>query len=167
MPDSSVESLAQLYTRPGFLLRRAHQISVAIFEDSFAGLDLSPQQYAVMVALRDIPNASQNDIARALGMNKVTASQVVQGLEDRGWLRRETAADDRRHRKLVLTTAGKRALARSLSMADAAYEDLLVSFSARERDTLIALLQRIVVSLEDRARTPFVPVGEGNRASMN
>ena len=41
-----------IYQRPGFLLRRAHQISTAIFERSCAHLGLTPAQYGVLSVLR-------------------------------------------------------------------------------------------------------------------
>ncbi|WP_454720809.1 MULTISPECIES: MarR family winged helix-turn-helix transcriptional regulator [Cupriavidus] len=157
MPTTEVERLSQLYSRPGFLLRRAHQISVAVFEDSFDALELTPSQYAVLIALHNIERASQNDVARALGVNKVSVSQVVQSLEERGWVTRETSADDRRQRQLALTAKGRKALARSMAMADAAYDTLMAPFDAAERRQFIALLQRVVTALEPRARTPFEP----------
>ncbi|WP_059413179.1 MarR family winged helix-turn-helix transcriptional regulator [Cupriavidus basilensis] len=159
MSTTEVERLSQLYSRPGFLLRRAHQISVAIFEDSFAALELTPSQYAVLIALHNIERASQNDVARALGVNKVSVSQVAQSLEERGWVTRETSADDRRQRQLALSAKGRKALSRSMEMADAAYDALMAPFDAAERRQFIALLQRVVTSLEPRARTPFAPAG--------
>ena len=33
-PPKTPPSLSRLYARPGFLLRRAHQISAAVFEDA-------------------------------------------------------------------------------------------------------------------------------------
>lgn len=153
--SSEIEHLRQLHTRPGFLLRRAHQIAVAIFEDSFAALDMTPSQYAVLIAVNEIERPNQNDVALALGLNKVSVSQVVQGLEKRGWLTRRTAADDRRQRQLFLTAAGRKALAKSAAMANDAYEALLEPFGGPERQMMLSLLQRVVSELDHRARAPL------------
>lgn len=139
-------------------MRRAHQIFEAIFEDNFAALGLSPAQYSVMLAVHHVHGINQNDIAKSIGMNKVGVSQIVQALEERGWLVRETAEADRRRRRLALTAAGRRALARTGAMADATFEEQMAPLDARERETLVALLERIAVTLEPRARTPLEAV---------
>ena len=41
----SSESLTRLYARPGFLLRRAHQISASVFEDECRSVGLTPAQF--------------------------------------------------------------------------------------------------------------------------
>lgn len=159
MPAAPIERLPQLYRRPGFLVRRAHQIFEAIFEDNFIKLALSPAQYSVLLAVHNARGINQNDIARSVGMNKVTVSQIVQALEERGWIARETAPADRRRRHLALTAAGRRALARTAAMADATYDQQMAPLEPHERETLVALLQRVVDTLEPRARTPFAPLG--------
>lgn len=158
MPVAPVENLSQLYQRPGFMLRRAHQISVAIFEDSCAQLGLSPAQYAVLVALRELPGTAQGQLARVVGMNKVTVSQVVKVLEERGWVTRTTGADDRRCRQLVLTRAGKSTIRRAAGMVQRAYDTLMSPFDATERDLFTRLLRKAVRELEPHARAALEPV---------
>ncbi|ANN78165.1 MarR family winged helix-turn-helix transcriptional regulator [Bordetella flabilis] len=158
MPAQPVERLSQLYSRPGFLLRRAHQIYVAIFEANFEQLALSPAQYSVMIALHDLRGVNQSDLAKAIGMNKVTVSQIVQALETRGWITRKKADIDRRRRRLILTPAGQRALDQTAEMAEATYAQQMAPLSEPERLRLLKLLRRVVDELEPRARTPFEPV---------
>ncbi|OZI71788.1 MarR family winged helix-turn-helix transcriptional regulator [Bordetella genomosp. 12] len=158
MPDPAIERLPQLYSRPGFLLRRAHQIYVAIFEENFARLGISPAQYSVMIALHDLQGINQGELAKAIGMNKVTVSQIVQALETRGWVSRKQSDPDRRRLRLTLTPAGKKALNQTAEMAEATYAEQMAPLSAAERQRLMKLLQRIVTDLEPRARTPFEPV---------
>ncbi|MFC4274624.1 MarR family winged helix-turn-helix transcriptional regulator [Achromobacter aloeverae] len=164
MSAQHVERLSQLYSRPGFLLRRAHQIYVAIFEANFERLSLSPAQYSVMVALHDLHGVNQGDLAKAIGMNKVTVSQIVQALETRGWITRKKADDDRRQRQLTLTADGLRAVNQTAAMAEATYAEQMAPLSEPERQRLFKLLQRIVDELEPRARTPFEPVATGQPA---
>ncbi len=158
MSAQAIERLPQLYSRPGFLLRRAHQIYVAIFEENFGRLGLSPAQYSVMIALHDLHGINQGDLAKAIGMNKVTVSQIVQALESRGWITRQQADADRRRRRLTLTPAGQRALNQTAQMAEATYAEQMAPLSEAERQRLLKLLQRIVTQLEPRARTPFEPI---------
>ena len=81
-------SLSRLYARPGFLLRRAHQISAAVFEDECRDLALTPAQFGVLTVLRSHPGLGQSSLARALGFDKVTVLRVLRGLETRGFVAR-------------------------------------------------------------------------------
>ena len=78
-------SLSRLYARPGFLLRRAHQISAAVFEDDCRDLALTPAQFGVLTVLRAHPGMGQSSLARALGFDKVTVLRVLRGLEAGAW----------------------------------------------------------------------------------
>jgi len=157
MTDSAVESLDQLYGRPGFLLRRTHQIFVSILETEFATLGLSPAQYSVLVALNDRTCVAQGDLGPLLGMNKVSISQVVQGLERQGWLTREVHDKDKRQRLLRLTPQGKRVLHRTRELAEATYRTQMAPLNAQEREQLVGLLSRLMTDLEPHARTAFQP----------
>ena len=83
-PSAPAPSLARLYARPGFLLRRVHQISAAVFEDECRAVGLTPAQFGVMTVLRATPGLDQSSLARALGFDKVTVLRVLRGLESRG-----------------------------------------------------------------------------------
>ena len=54
-------SLDELYRRPGFLLRRAHQISAALFLEEATGLALTTTQYGALVVLRARGSLDQVD----------------------------------------------------------------------------------------------------------
>src|SRR6188472_3297721 len=95
-PTSTLPSLSRLYARPGFLLRRAHQISAAVFEDECRELALTPAQFGVLTVLRSHPGLGQSSLARALGFDKVTVLRVLRGLETRGFVARAPAAGNKR-----------------------------------------------------------------------
>ena len=81
-PSKTPPSLARLYARPGFLLRRAHQISAAVFEDACK----RPRADAGAVRRADgaagaSRDSGQSSLARALGFDKVTVLRVLRGLE--------------------------------------------------------------------------------------
>src|SRR5205085_10535576 len=103
-------SLSRLYARPGFLLRRAHQISAAVFEDACRELALTPAQFGVLTVLQSHPGLGQSSLARALGFDKVTVLRVLRGLEARGLVAREPAEDNRRNVSVSLTGEGDRLL---------------------------------------------------------
>ncbi|MET0312125.1 MAG: MarR family transcriptional regulator [Burkholderiaceae bacterium] len=157
MPDPDSNDLSRLYARPGFLLRRAHQISAAVFEDECRSLGLTPAQFGVMTILRATPGLDQSTLARALGFDKVTVLRVLRGLESRGLVERTAARENRRNLSVSLSQAGDALLREAQGPAERAYRRLLAPLDARQQDELVALLQLLTEGLEDHARAAFVP----------
>lgn len=158
-PAKLPASLSRLYARPGFLLRRAHQISAAVFEDECRGLGLTPAQFGVLTVLRTHPGLGQSSLARALGFDKVTVLRVLRGLESRGLVERSPARDNKRNMSVTLTADGEATLARAQKPAERAYRRLLGPLDRNQQDKLIELLQLLTGELEDQARAAFVPPG--------
>ncbi len=147
-----------LYQRPGFLLRRAHQISASIFERACADLALTPAQYGVLCVIKDQPGIDQSTLARALAFDKVTVLRVLKGLEERGLCERALSTGDRRQRSVRLTASGQALLRQASEPVQQAYETLMSPFSAEQRAQFLALLQQLNTVLEPQARASFVPM---------
>lgn len=152
-------SLARLYARPGFLLRRAHQISAAVFEDECREVALTPAQFGVLTILKSHPGLGQSSLARALGFDKVTVLRVLRGLETRGFVSRAPAPDNKRNVSVALTPEGTAVLARAQKPAEKAYKRLLAPLDKGQQAQLLELLQLLTGELEDDARAAFVPPG--------
>jgi MarR family transcriptional regulator, lower aerobic nicotinate degradation pathway regulator len=153
----SPSSLARLYARPGFLLRRAHQISAAVFEDACRELGLTPAQFGVLTVLQAHPGLGQSSLARALGFDKVTVLRVLRGLEGRGLVTRTPAEDNRRNVSVALTAAGMAVLQRAQKPAEQAYKRLMAPLDREQQVHLLELLQLLTGELEEEARAAFVP----------
>ena len=150
-------SLARLYARPGFLLRRAHQISAAVFEDECREVGLTPAQFGVLTVLRASPGLDQSSLARALGFDKVTMLRVLRGLEARGLVARSPAPSNRRNLSIVLSPDGEKLLDHAQKPAEEAYQRLMAPLNAAQQRQLLELLQLLTDGLEDHARAAFVP----------
>jgi DNA-binding MarR family transcriptional regulator len=154
------DTLARLYARPGFLLRRAHQISAAVFEDECRDLGLTPAQFGVLTVLQAHPGMGQSSLARALGFDKVTVLRVLRGLQTRGYVARGPAAGNKRNISVALTTAGEAVLRQAQKPAEKAYKRLLAPLSVEQQGQLLDLLQLLTGELEDDARAAFIPPGQ-------
>ena len=150
----AVETLAQLYARPGFLLRRAHQISAAVFEDACAPLALTQAQYGAMTVLAAAPGLDQTRLARALAYDKVTVMRVLRGLQARGLVERAPVPGNARQLAVQLSVAGHDLLAQ----AQAAYQRLLQPLVPEQQRQLVQLLTLLTDGLAHEARAPFVPL---------
>jgi MarR family transcriptional regulator, lower aerobic nicotinate degradation pathway regulator len=150
-------NLSQLYARPGFLLRRAHQISSAVFEDECKIVALTPAQFGVLCVLHASPGLDQSTLGRALGFDKVTVMRVMRGLESRGLITRVYAPDNRRNLSISLSASGLDLLLKTQEPAEHAYNRLMAPLDNEQRKQLVTLLQILTAGLENDARAAFVP----------
>src|SRR4051812_20713850 len=155
-PSRSPTSLSRLYARPGFLLRRAHQISAAVFEDACHDLGPTPAQFGVLTVLQAHPGMGQSNLARALGFDKVTVLRVLRGMQARGLLERGPAQESRRNVSVRLTAEGEALLRHAQKPAEKAYRRLMAPLDREQQDQLVELLQLLTGELEDEARAAFV-----------
>ena len=160
-PILSDQSLARLYARPGFLLRRAHQISAAVFEDECRTVGLTPAQFGVLTVLQASPGLDQTSLARALGFDKVTVLRVLRGLQARGLAERSHLAGNKRSMSVTLSPEGEKLLKQSQKPAERAYNRLMKPLSPEQQAQLVLLLMELTQGLEDRARAAFVPPEQG------
>jgi MarR family transcriptional regulator, lower aerobic nicotinate degradation pathway regulator len=149
--------LALLYTRPGFLLRRAHQISSAVFEDECRSVGLTPAQFGVLTVLHASPGLDQSSLARALGFDKVTVLRVLRGLETRGLVLRSRAPESRRNLAVVLSSAGEKLLQQAHTPAERAYQRLMAPLAPEQQAQLVSLLLQLTKGLAEEARAVLLP----------
>lgn len=156
--DHAARRLAGLYARPGFLLRRAHQISASIFEGACADIELTPSQFAVLTVLDAQPGLDQATLARSIGLDKVTVSHLLRALEGRGLVVRASTQQNRRSVATELTPAGAELLNCAEPRLERAYQQFLAPLAPFEQRQLLALLHTLNSELEGIARTEFKPI---------
>ena len=147
-------SLEDIYGRPGFMIRRAHQIAVAIFLEEARESRITPTQYGVLLILERRPGIDQNTLARLLGLDRSTTGMVVRKLAERGLLARATGVGDLRRRELRLTRPGATLLDEIVVGARRAQQRLLSPLPARERRRFLDLLARLTEAFNETTRVP-------------
>ena len=128
---------------PGYLIRRAHQTSMAIFAEELGAFEVTSLQFAILQALIEEPGTDQITIAQRVALDAATSGSVILRLEERGWLRRESSPTDKRRKLLWLTPEGEQQAAAMKKHARKVQQRLLAKLSASEQTRLIALLKRI------------------------
>jgi DNA-binding MarR family transcriptional regulator len=136
---------------PGHLIRRAHQVSVAIFMEETSGYDVTPVQFAILNALLEDPGADQVTLARKVAFDAATFGSVIMRLEARGWVRREAHAGDRRRKRLWVTPEGAQAAQKMKRSVGRVQSRILEPLDDAEREQLVALLDRLVAAHENLA----------------
>lgn len=161
----TADPLAELYRRPGFLLRHSHQIAVAVFIEECAAFDITPGQYGVLSIIAASPGVDQQTLARRIGLDPSTTGGIVARLVERGLLLRRVGATDRRARTLAVSEGGSRLLAAVGPAVQAAQRRLLAPLAPAEREVLVALLGRLIDAHGGVSRAPFLPASAGRRAA--
>ena len=133
-----------LTSSPEYLIRRAHQLSVASFAQACADLGVTPAQYTAMFMLRGHARIGQNELGRLVALDRSTMSMVVRSLRERGWVNVTNDADDRRKTVLELTNDGRLVVAEAEKRSTRAGEQLLSVFDKRQSELFISLLKQIV-----------------------
>jgi DNA-binding MarR family transcriptional regulator len=129
---------------PSFLAFRFHQLCLGIMAEVLEPAGLKWSEYGALTALDAEPGIDQQGLASRLGIDKVSAGQVVDRLERRGLVSRGLHPTDRRARVLHLTPEGL-ALRRRLQPAALAAQDHIVAPLPPEQGPLfIDLLTRII-----------------------
>jgi DNA-binding MarR family transcriptional regulator len=136
---------------PGHLIRRAHQVSVAIFMEETAGFEVTPVQFAILNALLETPGEDQVTLARRVAFDAATFGSVITRVEARGWVRRAADPADRRRKRLWVTDDGAEAARRMKRSVGKVQSRILEPLDAAERAQLVALLGRLVAGHEGEA----------------
>lgn len=132
---------SDLYSHPGYLIRRAHQISVANFHDRF-GRGVTPVQYAALRAVHDSPGMDQLSLAQKIALDPTTTAGIASRLEDKGWLLREILP--RRQRKLTLTEAGEDYLEQLMPGVAAVKHSIFSKMGKEDSEEFLRLLRKFV-----------------------
>jgi DNA-binding MarR family transcriptional regulator len=144
-----------LWARPGYLVRRLHQISVAIFLDEMSDLDLTPVQFGALTIIAGRPGIEQSVLGEELGIDRVNAGDVVLRLVKNELARREVSPRDRRFKEVSLTPKGKAVLAKGLARIRLVQQRLLAPLDPDERDVFMRLLMQLINGNNDQGRAPL------------
>jgi DNA-binding MarR family transcriptional regulator len=133
---------------PAHLIRRAHQIAVALFMEETAEFDVTPVQFALLNALVQTPGIDQVTLSARVAFDPATSGSVVGRLEARGWLRRGVDPADKRRRLLWATPEGEAAVQAMRSAVERVQQRLTAPLSAAQRERFVALLGQLVAGHE-------------------
>ena len=128
---------------PGYLIRRAHQTSMAIFAEELGIYEVTALQFAILQALLDVPGADQITVAQRVALDAATSGSVIMRLQERGWLRREPSLTDKRRKLLWLTDEGVKMALEMKKPAKQVQQRLLEVLTETERTQFVSMLKRI------------------------
>src|SRR5436853_6573554 len=80
-----------VYTKPGYLFRRMQQIAVAIFMEECRAFDLTPVQYAALVAIQTHPGIDATRLSAVIAFDRSTLGSVIERIEAKGLIERKAS----------------------------------------------------------------------------
>ena len=138
---------------PGHLVRRLHQICVAVFLDAAKDYNITHVQYATLKAIERFPGVDQTRVGKLVALDRQTTSNVVTRLQQNGLI--ERTRKDKRTYALHITGPG-RALIEVMQPRIAEIDEVILGpLSPDERQTLMSLLQKLVNSNNELSRAPL------------
>jgi DNA-binding MarR family transcriptional regulator len=144
-----------VYTKPGHLFRRMQQIAIAIFMEECKTFDLTPVQYAALVAIRAYPGIDATRLSAVIAFDRSTLGSVIERLESKAYIERKAAPGDRRVKLLYLAKAGTAVLREIMPSVNRAQARMLKPLKAQDRKTLMALMAQLVDLNNEASRVPL------------
>ncbi|MCP3467168.1 MarR family winged helix-turn-helix transcriptional regulator [Bradyrhizobium sp. CCGUVB23] len=126
----------------GFILRQVWQRHTAIFARDI-GTNLTPTQWAALSKLAETGPCSQNQLGRLTAMDVATIKGVIDRLSARGLTETSQDPEDGRRLLVSLTRAGQQLAEKVAPNALAITRETLAPLDAREREMLMALLDKL------------------------
>src|ERR1700682_3192048 len=144
-----------VYTAPGYLFRRMQQIAVAIFVEESKAHDLTPVQFAALVAIHTHPGIDATRLSAVIAFDRSTLGSVIERLETKAYVERKPSRGDKRIKLLYLTKTGAALLRYIMPSVDRAQARMLQPLKPADRKTLLALLTQLVDLNNEASRVPL------------
>ncbi len=149
-----------LYRMPGHLIRRAQQVSTALFAEECGGFDLTSVQYAALRAIGANPGVDATRLSHLIAFDRSTLGDVIERLGAKGWVQRDGSPRDRRVKTLSLTEEGAQVLQEVEPAVMRVQERLLAPLGAVDRVAFMKLLARIADVHNEVTSAPLRVVGQ-------
>jgi DNA-binding MarR family transcriptional regulator len=130
------------------LLKRAVQYSVHLYMDEVGKSGLTHRQFTVLLAVDTHEGKSQTELVKITGIDRSTLADLVARLMAQGYLQRRRTKEDARTNAIRLTPIGKKMLKTAQSGAEDIDKQLLASFSAADRRTLVDCLSALATEMD-------------------
>ena len=149
------EDDGRLLAMPGHLIRRLQQISFALFVDQAKVFEITPVQYAAIVAINNHPGIDQTALCNLVALDRSTVGDVVGRLEKKKLIKRLNGPIDRRTKSLTVTPAGRKLIKDIEPAVQSTQRLILAPLNASERGVFVRMLKQLVHLNNEHSRAPL------------
>jgi len=147
-PFYTVDTL-EAPTSIGFLIKRCGGLMSQLAERHFAAEQVSFTQWMVIATLGRYERLTATALSEKTCHDMGALTRIVDDLEEEGLVRRERTERDRRVVEIAVTPEGRRYLQTGKRLVVELLNSLVEPFSRQELETLIALMQRMMVRMQE------------------
>ena len=144
-----------VYAAPGYLFRRMQQIAVSIFMEECKAFDLTPVQYAALIAIHTHPGIDATRLSAVIAFDRSTLGSVIERLQAKDFVERRPAPEDKRIKLLYLTKSGAAILRDIIPAVERAQMRMLEPLKPADRKALMGLLVQLVDLNNEASRVPL------------
>lgn len=144
-----------VYAAPGYLFRRMQQIAVSIFMEECKAFDLTPVQYAALIAIYTHPGIDATRLSAVIAFDRSTLGSVIERLQAKDFVERRPAPEDKRIKLLYLTKPGAAILREIIPAVERAQSRMLEPLKPTERKALMGLMAQLVDLNNEASRVPL------------
>jgi DNA-binding MarR family transcriptional regulator len=148
-------SLERFYSRPGHLIRRLSQISMALFIEEAGELGVTARQFAALNMIRESPDIDQVRLSQMIAMDKTTIVKVIDRLVEKGLITRTRSPTDRRANVLNITPQGQKVLKDIEPLLDRSDQRILAPLGQSDQRKFMELLSQLVHVNNIYSRAPL------------
>lgn len=148
-------SLEKFYSRPGHLIRRLSQISMALFIEEVGELGVTARQSAALNIIAETPDIDQMRLSQMIAMDKTTIVKVIDRLVEKRLITRTRSPTDRRANVLNVTPAGRKVLKDIGPLLDRSDQRILAPLGASDQRKFMELLSQLVQVNNIYSRAPL------------
>jgi len=144
-PVSQIRGLP-LHSSPNYLFWCLHKTSMSIVTEELekVGADITPVQYAALVAIQANSGIDQATLASVIGYDRATIGGVIDRLEAKDLVARKVHPQDRRARALFLEPAGVELIANVEDVVNAAQERILSPLPKQDHETFLRMVAKLL-----------------------
>jgi len=128
----------------GYLLGKTGAVARQRWSEALAEADLSRNQALVLLAVAETGPVSQQFLAGAIGIDPRNVVPILDSLEGRSLVSRTTDPADRRRRLIAATSAGRRVVARLMTLLGEIEQVLVAPLPPADREELRRLLSLVL-----------------------
>jgi DNA-binding MarR family transcriptional regulator len=134
----------------GLHLREAYRAFSRDFHARLARHGITHAQWMMLWLLSQAGSLTPLELSRRAGIQKASATSVIDALKKRRLIRGDQDTADRRKINLHLTPTGLTLMQDLLACAAAANADARAGFSDKEMETLLRLLRGVIANLDGK-----------------
>lgn len=137
-----------------YLLKRAELAVRSCVEVALSEVDLTPNQFFILVLVKYGRATSSAELARAMGVLPQSMTELIAPLEQRGAIARRPDPDNNRILRIVLTAAGERLFSRGAEVGERLDRELFAGFDEREHERLNETFTDLIARAESHVFHP-------------